>query len=147
MKANIVWKEGTQLNGECGNHQVLMDAKPPIGKDTGPTPKELVAMGLAGCSAIDVIAYMKKYKQPMETFVTKVDLEQTEGGYPVVFKYVNLTYELTGNLDKEKLLESVKLSQTKYCGVSAMISKTVPIHYEVVLNGTKIGEGKAHFEK
>ncbi len=52
----------------------------------------------------------------------------------------------TVRLDAGKVLESVALSQTKYCSVSAMVSRAVPISYTVELNGEKIGAGRADFK-
>lgn len=145
MNAKVAWTEGMQLKGSSGPHEVLLDSKAPLGKDSGMTPKELVAVGLCGCTAMDVVALMKKYKQPLEKFEVESDISSTEGGHPIKFKEVLMTFRATGAVDSAKLLEAVQLSQTKYCGVSAMISATVPLKYQIILNDQKIGEGQAHF--
>lgn len=145
MKAILNWKEGMEFSADCDGNIVTMDSKPPLGHKKGMTPKELVAAGLGGCTAMDVIALLKKHKQAYESFQVEVDISQTEGGHPVVFKEANLYFRVTGAVDKNVLLESIKLSQTKYCGVSAMISKVTPINYFVFLNGEDVGTGKAEF--
>lgn len=147
MQARTVWKEKMQFTGESGNHSINLDTKSPLGNDTGLTPKELVAIGVAGCTAMDVIALMKKYKQPVESFEVRVDAPVVEKVQPPIFKEMTLTFELKGQLEKEKVIESVRLSQTKYCAVSAMIYKTVPIRYSIILNGEQIGAGETDFEK
>lgn len=145
MKVVTKWNEGMKFTSESGPHQVVMDARSPIGKDGGFTPKELVVAGIAGCTGIDVVSLLKKYKEPLESLEISAEVNQTQGGYPVVFKDVTLLYSFTGKLNKDKVFEAVVLSQTKYCGVTAMIAETSPVQYEVTLNGEVIGAGKADF--
>lgn len=146
MKTTIVWKDGMAFNGIAGAHSVLMDAKSPLGQERGPTPKELVAFGLGGCTAMDVIALLKKHKQPPQNFSVDIDIQTSMGGAPVVFDKAVLTFNVDGAVSAEKLTEAVELSQTKYCGVSAMLADSFPIEYRVVLNGQTISTGTAHFE-
>lgn len=145
MKATLNWKEGMEFSADCDGIAITMDSKPPLGHHKGMTPKELVAAGLGGCTAMDVVALLKKHKQPYESFQVEVDITQTAEGHPVIFKEAILNFHVTGVVDSNVLLESIKLSQTKYCGVSAMISKATPISYFVFLNGEQIGTGKAEF--
>ncbi len=145
MEAKLYWRDGMAFAGEAGGHEVPMDAKSPIGKGSAPTPKELVALGLAGCTAMDVIALLKKHKQPPDAFETRVSVTTSTGKTPAVFEKVELLFVVTGNVEAERLLESVMLSQTKYCGVSAMLVKAFPITYRVELNGQEIGRGEAKF--
>jgi putative redox protein len=143
MKTNTVWKSNMSFTGECGDNSIPMDAKPPLGKAEGMTPKEMVAIGLSGCTAMDVIALLKKHKQEVKHFNVEAEVTKSTGGYPEVFTHILLTFNAEGNIEKEKLIEGVTLSQTKYCGVSAMLAKAFPIDYRVILNGEEIGTGKA----
>lgn len=121
-----------------------MDAKAPIGSDKAFTPKQLVVAGLAGCTAMDVIALMKKHKQPVDSFEIEAVVEKSGGGYPEVFTGAVLVFRLMGVLDEAKVVEAVTLSQTKYCGVSAMLAKAFPIRYRIEINGKPVGsEGSA----
>lgn len=146
MKTVVVWKDGMEFEGVAENHIVSMDAKTPIGKNAAATPKELVAMGLGGCTAMDVIALLKKYKQPPQTFRIDVEIVPSTGAHPIVFEKAILSFLVEGDVTAEKLIEAVQLSQTKYCGVSAMLSKSFPIEYRIILNGSEIGTGTAKFE-
>jgi len=145
MKIQTTWQEKMRFKSVTGDHQIVIDAHSPIGNDAGFTPKELVAAAIAGCTGLDVVSLLKKYKEPLESLEITTDVEQTEKGYPTVFKNVWLVFNFKGNLTKEKVLEAVRLSQTKFCGVTAMIVKTAPIHYKVLLNGIEIGTGEAAF--
>ncbi len=144
MKSVLNWTEGMKFTATSDNHSVDMDAKSPIGKGSAITPKELVLAGLGGCTAMDVIALMRKHKQEVQSFEVEVDAP-TIKGTPVMFEKADIYFRATGNIDPKILLESVQLSQTKYCGVSAMMLKAFPIHYHVFLNNEAIGEGDAHF--
>lgn len=146
MKTAVVWKDGMEFNGGVNAHTVPMDANSPIGKGKAPTPKELVAMGLGGCTAMDVIALLKKYKQPPQAFRVEVEIVPSTGAPPIVFEKAILTFVVDGPVDSEKVIEAVRLSQTKYCGVSAMLSKSFPIGYRIILNGTEVGMGSAKFQ-
>lgn len=145
MKNTLKWTSGMHFTAQAGENVVSMDSKPPLGKGAGQTPKELVLAGLGGCTAMDVAALLKKHKQTPETFEIDVEADSTETGHPVIFKKAFITFRLTGKIDPQVLLESVRLSQTKYCGVSAMISKAIPIEYAVILNNEEIGRGHAQF--
>lgn len=145
MEAKVAWQEGMKFIGESSGHEVALDSKAPLGKDQGFTPKELVAIGLGGCTAMDVIALLKKYRQTVKTFSVHVDTKASDQGHPIVFAEATLVFNADGDIEAEKLLEAVKLSQTKYCGVSAMLSQAFPLHYRVVLNGNEVGSGQADF--
>lgn len=145
MKTDIVWKAGMNFIGRVGDNTVEVDTKPPLGKNEGLTPKELIAIGLAGCTAMDVVALFRKHKQEVKSFNVETDVTKSTGGYPEVFTQATLIFNAEGNIDKAKYIEAVTLSQTKYCGVSAMLLKAFPIDYKVVLNGETIHEGKSAF--
>jgi putative redox protein len=145
IKVNTKWNQNMSFISDDGKYSVNMDAKAPIGKGEGLTPKELVAVGLAGCTAMDVIAWMKKHKQDVTSFDINTEVDTTTDGHPMVFSKARLTFTMTGTVEREKLIEAVTLSQTKYCGVSAMLSKAFPIEYQVILNGETIHEGHASF--
>lgn len=145
MKAKTVWREKMNFTGECEGNSVALDAKPPFGGGSAMTPKELVAIAAAGCTGMDVVALMKKYNQPLTSLEIAVETSVAPGIQPAAFQDMTLQFEFGGELDRDKVLEAVRLSQTKFCAVSAMLSKALPIQYSVFLNGVEIGNGKANF--
>lgn len=146
MKTTINWNEKMSFSAQTEANTIAMDAKAPLGDGKAMTPKELVAAGLGGCTAMDVVALLKKHKQEHKTLQIEVDIAASTGSHPLVFTEANMTFHVTGNVDPAILLESVKLSQTKFCGVSAMLSKAFPIKYNVILNNENIGSGQAEFQ-
>lgn len=145
MKSVLKWTGDMKFEATADARTVTMDAKPPIGGGSAQTPKEMVLGGLGGCTAMDVIALLKKHKQPLDSFEVAVEVETTKTGHPVIFTQATITFNVFGALDPKILLESVQLSQTKYCGVSAMLSKAFPIEFIVNLNGEEVGRGHADF--
>lgn len=146
MKTAVKWNEGLSFQASAGNNLLPIDAKPPMGRDSGATPKELVAMAIAGCSAMDVISLLKKYKQLPSSFSVEADVEQTDPSeQPVVFKTVSLNFVIEGNVESDRAVEAVTLSMTKYCGVAAMIAKGCPIDYTITLNQKNVYAGRAVF--
>jgi len=133
MEAKVVWNEGMSFESHQNNHSFFIDAEARFGgQDKGPRPKTLVLSGLAGCTAMDVISILNKMKITPESFAVKVEADLTEE-HPKVFSRIHLTYIFRGaGLPQDKLEKAVNLSQDKYCGVSAMLSKVCPLTYEIV---------------
>ena len=139
MKVNTRWTEKMSLLAVADGHEVGMDAKRPIGAGSAQTPKELVIAGLTGCTAMDVVALLKKHRQPLESFEIDAEVEKSASGYPEVFTKAMLTFKFKGALDESRVIEAVTLSQTQYCGVSAMLAKAFPIFYRIEINGALVG--------
>lgn len=145
MKLQLSWQEKMKFVATDTHHEVVMDAKSPIGESSALSPKQLLLASICGCTGMDVISLLRKNKQNIESLEVFADAPTSEGSYPVVFTRLDLNFVATGPVDKEKLIEAVALSQSKYCGVSAMVSKAVPIFYKVLLNGTLVAEDQAKF--
>lgn len=146
MKATLNLKEGMRFEAEVGGNSVQLDAKAPLGKGAGATPKELLVVALGGCTSMDVVALLKKHKQQVESLSVEVEATNADAGHPAVLSGATVTFSVRGQVDRTVLLDSVRMSQTMFCSVSAMLSKAFPIQYRVVLNEKLIGEGQAKFE-
>jgi putative redox protein len=146
MKIELKWHEKMAFTGFAGGREAKLDANPPLGQGSAPTPKEMLVMALCGCTAMDVASLMRKNKQAVSSFTVEADATSSEGAQPVVFTRVHLKFALEGAaIEPAIATEAVKLSQTRYCGVSAMLSRAFPISYEVLVNGTAVAQGEADF--
>lgn len=145
VSVSCSWNEKMKFVARSDGHEIEMDAKSPLGHDSAMTPKELLLSGVTGCTGMDVVALLKKYQQTVEEFSIQADADLIEGSHPAIFSKIQLTFKLKGKIDSEKAIEAVHLSQSKYCSVSAMISKAVPIYYTIEVNGTEIGYGQSNF--
>jgi putative redox protein len=146
MQIQCSWEEKMRFRAGDDRFQISMDGKPPFGDASALSPKQLLLASVCGCTGMDVVALLRKYKQSVEKFDVHAEANLTEGAYPVIFKSIILRFKLLGNIDADRLIEAVTLSQTKYCGVSAMVSKAVQIFYSIELNGVSIHEGQSHFQ-
>ncbi len=113
-------------------HHMLLDD--PAG-GTGPKPIELVAVGLAGCTAFDVITVLRqKFHQKVTGYEVRVEADQADRP-PQVFTSVRLHHVVTGfEIDPAALKEAIRLSEEKYCSVGAMVKQTASLQttYEIV---------------
>lgn len=145
MEALVSWNTKLTFTGVARGHETVMDTTLKNGGlNRGPSPKEVLLESMCACAGIDVIAILEKSKHLPLTLEMKAAAEQTKTT-PAVFAFVNIQYKASGSTPSSELLKAVELSMTKYCGVTAMITKICPVTYEVFLNGDKIGEGEAKF--
>jgi putative redox protein len=131
-------KQGRQFVARTGSeHQVILDD---AAGATGPKPIELIAVGLAGCTAFDVITILRqKYHQKVTGYEVRVEADQAERP-PQVFTAVRIHHIVTGlDVDAAALEEAIRLSEEKYCSVGAMVQKTATFHttYEIVADKTE----------
>jgi putative redox protein len=136
MKETITTKLLSDLafEAEVDGHKIYMDSSMEHGgKNTGPRPKPLMMVALAGCTGMDVAAMLKKMRVEVEDFSVEVEGDITEE-HPKRFEAMKLIYRLKGKEINRKLVEkAVHLSQTRYCGVSANYSQAFPISYEIII--------------
>jgi putative redox protein len=107
---------------------------------SGPKPIELVAVGLAGCTAFDVITILRqKFHQKVTGYEVQVECDQAERP-PQVFTAARIHHVVTGHqIDAAALEQAIHLSEEKYCSVGAMLQKTAEFHttYEIVEEKTE----------
>lgn len=104
-------------------HSVVIDSDSEHGgENTGFRPMELLLIALGGCTGMDVVNILKKMKKDVRSLVIKVRGERAED-YPRYYKSIEIVYEITGSgLDKDSVEKAIKLSEEKYCSVSANLS-------------------------
>jgi putative redox protein len=110
------------------NHWVVIDGPEHVGgNNAGSRPKELLLMGLAGCTASDVVSILKKKRVPLQGFEMNVTAEEVDE-HPKVFRSINLEYVVYGNgISPSDVERAIELSTNKYCAVSVMLKPAVTI--------------------
>ena len=93
---------------------------------SGPKPIEFALLALGGCTAFDVISILRKKRQKVTGYEIEVRADQNAEP-PAVFTRVEIKHRLRGQIDPEAVRNAIHLSETKYCSVGAMISKTAKI--------------------
>ena len=135
MDGKIVWKSGLSFSGLTGTgFTVPIDTSVSHGGlNEGPSPMELVLLSLGGCTAMDVISILQKKRQEVTSFEILLHADRAID-HPKVFTQITLEYVVTGhNVEEEAVSRAVELSETKYCSVSGMLSKSVPIFTKVTV--------------
>ena len=127
-----------EVENKNGQKVLLDNSSKTSGKVEGVSPMELLLMGVAGCSAIDIIAILGKQKINPLSLKMEVNGLRKLKEVPALFYQIDIIIYLEGEIDKEKALRAAKLSYDKYCSVSKMLEKTAKINHEVILNGKKI---------
>lgn len=129
---DMSWKDNVAFETEMDGHKVIIDA--PVeggGSDLGPRPKKLMLTALAGCTGIDVVMILKKMKVVPEAFNVIVEGELSEE-HPKYYNKMKIIYQFKGkDLPLGKLEKAIKLSETKYCGVSAVYKQAMEMETEI----------------
>jgi putative redox protein len=129
IEADVVWEGGMAFAARTNSHHFLtLDASTDDGgNNSGPRPMEMVACALGGCTAMDVVAFLKKRRRTVESLNVHVTGKRATSE-PAVFKEVILEYRLRGpDLTDEDVRWAVELSIHKYCSVLAMIKQTAKV--------------------
>ncbi len=125
-------------HGENGTLINIDGSKKIGGLDKGPTPMELLLLGAAGCSSIDVLLILRKQRQNIEEFSVSVDYERIPNGEASQFKTITLNFHINGDVTPEKAKRAIDLSLEKYCSVSLILSYTATIDYTLSINNLTI---------
>ena len=135
MDASVTWDRGWNFTGTADSGFRLTLGEPDedgIGeKAIG--PMELLLIGMAGCTGIDVISILEKKRQAVSGFQIRVHAERASE-HPRAFTDVAIKYLVQGeNIDPAAVEQAIELSLTKYCSATATLTKGVPIHsaYEI----------------
>ncbi|MCP5049327.1 MAG: OsmC family protein [bacterium] len=143
MNGSVKWKSGMAFESQLQGFSFMIDADPEFGgQGLGPGPKGLTAVSLAGCTAMDVIAILRKMKvEPnIDSFEVTAD-GSLQDEHPkkitnIAVKYIFEGEKLPASVDKIK--HAIQLSTENYCGVIATLKPSVEITYQLVINGQVI---------
>jgi putative redox protein len=129
MNARVDWKGRLSFDGTADSgFSVPLGSYPEVGgDDDGFRPMELMALSLAGCTAMDVISILGKKRQEVSAFQVKVDTERADQ-HPKVFTSAVIEYHVAGEAIKEDaVVRAIELSAESYCPAQAMLSKVIPL--------------------
>jgi putative redox protein len=129
MDASVTWNGELSFTGTADSgFKVELDAKEAVGGgEEGFLPMELMALSLAGCTAMDVISIMKKKRQEVTHFEVKTHLERAEE-HPKVFTSAVIEYIFHGrDIDPKAAERSIQLSEERYCPAQGMLGQVMPI--------------------
>ncbi len=114
---------------EKGNAIVMDAGAADGGHDSGMRPMQLLLAAMGGCSAIDLIAILRKQREPLNDLKITVTGEREQGVVPALYTEVHAHFKLFGDINQEKAERAVQLSVEKYCSVAKTLEKTAKVTY------------------
>jgi putative redox protein len=130
MNISVNWVDGMLMVGKShSGHSITMDGPPEIGgENLGVRPMEMLLLGVAGCTMIDVVTTLKKMRQDLTNCETKLNAERAIE-HPKVFTDIHIQFIVKGqDLDPKKVEKAITLSAEKYCSASIMLGEN-GLHY------------------
>ncbi len=129
MDAKLKWTGGLQFLARAGDSPAVVLDNPEGGG--GPTPMEMVLIGVAGCTAMDVASIMEKKRAGLSDFTVNVTGSQADD-HPRRYTDVAIEYVLKGENVKPKDVErAIELSTTKYCSAIASLNANLTHTYRI----------------
>ena len=135
MDAKVIWKERMSFEGtsDSGFKVQLGTSSGVGGDDDGFRPLELFTIGLAGCTAMDVISILRKKRQEVTSFKVEVHAERSEE-HPKVFTHLEIEYIIGGkDISRDAVERAVELSANKYCPAQAMLKQAAPMDLKITI--------------
>ena len=131
VEAQVTWTDGERfLANASSGHAVVVDSDRE--RNTAAGPMELVLIGLCACTATDVVSILRKKREPFTGVNVRAEAERAKEP-PTVYTSIKLIYTVSGHVSRKAAEDAVRLSEQKYCGVSAMLKSTARITTEVHL--------------
>lgn len=131
MDAKVTWHESLHFTGTANEAPLItLDGNPPVdGQKRGMSPMQLLAISLAGCTAMDVISILQKMRQDVTGFEVAFHGERSTE-HPKVFTDIAIEYIVHGrNLEQDKIEKAIELSVERYCSVQAMLRQAATIQH------------------
>lgn len=129
MEAKVTFCGGMRFVGQADSgHAVVMDtAAAHGGLDSAARPSELLLIGLAGCTGMDVISILRKKRQPVAGLEIVVRAEQAPD-HPKRFPAIVVEYRVSGaGVDPDAVRRAIELSESTYCSVGSTLKVPVSI--------------------
>jgi putative redox protein len=125
MTALARLETGMRFNAESGSgHRLTLDAAEHSGgQNAGFIPMELLLIGLAGCTGMDVISILRKRRLQVTGYEVRVEGIRAEE-HPMVFTEITVEHVVTGHdIPAGAVARAIQLSEERYCGAGAMLGK------------------------
>ena len=134
IQARLRWTQGLQFVGQAGDGPaVVLESGDGRG---GPSPMELILIGVAGCTAMDVISILQKKRAAVTGFEVHITGERAEE-HPRRYTDIHIEYVLHGRDIRPSAVErSIELSETKYCSAMASLNAKISHSYRIVEEAT-----------
>ncbi|MEJ2682809.1 MAG: OsmC family protein [Candidatus Sulfobium sp.] len=135
VKAKLTYTDGLQFVGQADSgHAIVLDSDSSVGgQNTGMRPMELLAIGLGGCSGMDVASILRKKKEKLTGLEIYVEGRKAED-HPQKYTEMHIEFVVKGrNVSEDAVKKAVQLSMDKYCSVKATLEGTASITFNYTI--------------
>ena len=130
FRAQARWTERFQFEAtDNSGHVFLIDGESKMAS----SPMELVLAALCGCTGYDVVSILQKKREPFTALEVTAEAEKAPQS-PRVYTVIELLYRVRGKVSRKAVEDAVRLSEEKYCSVSAMLNHTAKITFRIELD-------------
>ena len=114
----------------ASGHTATIDEEPPFGDDAAMRPTEMLLGALGGCTGINAVLLLKKFKQPLRSLAVEVE-GQRDKDWPRAFNKIEVTFVTSwdGDYDKKLVDEAIDMACNRYCPIHATLSHGVEIQH------------------
>lgn len=130
LTAELIWSEQLAFSAESGGKTIVVDGD----SATGLSPMQCLAIGVASCMAADVVAILKKGRQPLAGLRTSFSGERTPDP-PRRFVRIALQFHVTGDVTPEAVARAIQLSRSTYCSAWSSLRQDIELSTTFTVNG------------
>jgi putative redox protein len=113
MAATLAWTSDLIFSASSGTQTLTIDGNSAV----GPSPMQMLAIGIAGCMSMDVVEILRKGRHPVTGLVVEFHGERADTP-PHRFTGIKLTFVVHGDIPGDAVRRAIALSHEKYCSVS-----------------------------
>jgi putative redox protein len=125
----LIWEHDLVFGGKAGDARMTLDSA----SAEGPSPMQALALGLAGCMAMDVVHVLKKGRHDLRGL--RADLKgMREPEPPRRFTRFELHYTVTGSMAEHVVARAIQLSREKYCSVWHSLRQDIEFDITVAIS-------------
>jgi putative redox protein len=134
----VIWEGGKRFRGGApGKPSIVIDGS----RQAGPSPVEVVLIGLGGCSAIDIVEILEKRRTPCRSMEVRLEFARAEQP-PRRLTAVRVLYRVEADTDPHHVLRAAELSFEKYCSVTHSLAPDVELSWQVELRSPEAAEAE-----
>ena len=124
IEAYALWSDHDRFVAQAASgHAIVVDAGD---EKSANSPVELLLIALCACTGSDVVSILRKKREPFTSVEVKAYGYRSEE-FPKIFTTIRVVYRVGGKVRHEAVEHAVRLSEEKYCSVSAIMEKSAKI--------------------
>ena len=110
--ADLVWTEALRFDATSARITTVVDGD----SNAGPSPVQMLVLGLAGCMSADVVDIVRKGRHALTGFSAHIVAERAQTP-PARVVRAELHFHVRGDVPSAALERAIALSRDKYCSV------------------------------